>query len=196
MFVTVEGLLYPIELTYSREYLDIGDEMAQKSLCTLVNAGGFMAMMITKEHIEAAVKSTTSPLWNKSIRELRPGPCIAVLGDIYDLLTLDEQRAILYHEEAHLVHHDAEHAANDPAVITELVGDSEFIVNTAFELKADAYAAERVSKSAMLSGLMKAIRFQAGVIAKETGVSFLDLVTSALACSHISARINALQPTP
>lgn len=187
--VRIEGIRFPVEVTSVAILRNIGDDTAKHVVKTLALAGGAITTHIKQEQIDVLLADAgIDEIWKKDFRSgaVKEGPLITVLEDWIGRLTPEEQMAILLHEEAHILNGDCDR-------VMEVVdmGGVFFKVDLEAELAADAYASERVSKTAMLMALIKVIQFMSASFARASGRDgqeiYLELTTEATMAARIAA---------
>ena len=182
--LNLKGIKFPVTTVSVAEYKAIGDQFAEQSLLKIACAGGFMAACITAEQISAMRAMNLGQKWDAEIDAAQTGPSIFVLSDFLKTFEDDEIKALLLHEEAHLIHGDIDRG------LKQVNG---FILDDEAEMAADAYAAQRTSKGAVYRGLRIAICNISRILAKANASDVKDEEAKLLATPSIRARLAALQ---
>lgn len=126
----VEGFKHPVLL------VDDGVMEMSTSQLRLANTGG-------------AAATTFTPVWGQGFN------VIVVFKELVTALKSDHLRAILLHEEGHIEHGHVEEATKPGSKVKMRSGG--VFCSTAFELQADAYAAERIGKGVVIEALKETV---------------------------------------
>ena len=188
MRTRIEGIGCEIEVVNKAGMLAYG-ESGLRSYQALVLAGGFAASAWTeasKALMMEQLAGNSEAL--KELSEKPNGPYIIVLAELAEKLPEAEQRALLLHEEGHIVHGDldgVDHANLDPKKI-------KLVLNKEGELKADRYAADRVGAEVVSTALRHILMAQAELIGEMTSMSSEEYLGLALNDPLVKDRLEAL----
>lgn len=142
----------PVFTSSVEEFIALGPE-GMKGLSFAMNCGGFYVIDINEDFLSAI------NLTYKTDQEVSVGKAVIVLDDLKRYMSADEIEACIQHEKGHCFYGHLDNA------------NAGLLVDVASELEADAYAAEKVSREAMLSALMNIPRALAK-IGLELGARF------------------------
>ena len=149
-FIQVEGISSIVALVPVSSYDNLPKEIKRATIKMAVTCCGFCTAIISQELVDAASKMDW--VTAEMATTFRVGPMISVLKDISDLMSQEEFMAILYHEDAHILHGDVANKATD---VTLYEGTC-FALNLDWELAADAYAASKTSPMIVQQALASA----------------------------------------
>jgi len=154
-FREVNGKPYLLDCVSIEEIkrLDISDEQKNKNIHQAMSCGGFFAALLKKE----CIPSVNTQL-NGTIPTDRDYPIITVITNISNLLSEEQVRALIIHEEGHIVHED---------VHRNLVGTLplDLICIEEQEIAADAFAVKIVGKDMFKEALYAAVTAMSFLIA-------------------------------
>lgn len=187
MVIIVEGVEYTVNVVRVDELLEIGDEMAEKALAAFIACCGAFSSILTAERIQEIQKQEAPEPWAETFRNLKPNVSINVLWEVISRLSEEEYTALLLHE----VHHIKSGFLERKEGLTKVNG-IEVMVSLQAELDADAYAAERVGKSAVSSMLKKCIETTAKSRALAENRQLEDVLQEMLCLEYTQARLAAL----
>lgn len=174
MIVTIPGIAYPISICSIKDYQAIGGPVADQSISTMMQAGGYCVIVLTQEQIDSILSSDIDEAWKTDFRVLQPGPVVNVLKDIDEKMSFDESMAILYHECGH-IHY--EHHKLAPKAVP---GEVTFLINQQAEIEADAYALQFTEKAVLRSAILKAMQISVRFAAIAAELPFDEVWEDAL----------------
>lgn len=173
------GFLAPVVV------LDFEDKKIEEISKLIMQAGGFAMAYWGEEHpdtlreAKAVFKSSETEATQAVVGVLEIGqPVIMVIKQVYDLLDPEEALAMLYHEEGHVFHRDFETKPEEGEI---------FILQDDMEIRADAYAAAKISKAVMGRALRSLIGSVVGALRATKTVSDEKLLEIEAHAADVSA---------
>ena len=168
-----------------------GERSGQKhyGLKTFVSTGGAIS---AKNEDTPEFRSNLEKLGaNKAEKELALALCgigtVTVFDELKEILTPEELKAVLLHEEGHLIHRHLE-KINSRDVIQDTSGQN-ILVDVNAEIEADAYAASRVGKEIVKKAITKLVIKVADIcMSRKPDLNYSDFLFDPV----FRARINAL----
>ncbi len=146
-----------IRSTIKEELEAVAEEAHPQTLKMMCLSGGALCLNITEQYLAAIQSSEMVTAEAKAIAATyKPLPTVVLINDFFTEHSEEEKQAVMFHEIGHIV---ADHVST---ANTSKVDENGFLSVLEYELQADAFAAEMVSKQAMAAGLKKCI-VQVGV---------------------------------
>lgn len=150
-------------LEYSLQSLRAGqtEEIGDFCVMSILYAGGFGCTVWTKEIEESNAKLGM-------VTPQQPyGPVIFYLREVAERMPIEHVKALLKHEEGHVILRHVKAVSVDPEATTLQKPEDMVFVSTEIELQADDYASSIVGPDVMREAILSAIEASISVLVEE-----------------------------